>query len=386
MPTGVIVSPDRSSANVIDNVVSTARAAHEAGVRQVWLPQNFNYDAVALAVDPGVMPVSLALAGGTPFPVYVAAMGPRALRVTGELADGTPPNLAGPRTIEQFIVPTIGQAATDAGRPSPKIIGMVQVAVTDDADTVRAAAAGRLALYETVPSYRKVLDREGVAKAADLAVIGDARAVTAQLRKYLDAGATDVLLVPLQAEPDDLRRVWDLATGSHSLQPSRESSAPRHTARLPTCPRACLKSLWRNAFQQSDTNEPKGAARAGRGEEEGPRRRSLAALMGLHAQELPLSRAYVAHADQQLSYKLSYTRVMADTITFRPDDDTSKALQILTKDGTPVSAAVRSALIDAARRKASAAIRTEAERLAEDESDRAETMQVLRDMETLRAW
>jgi alkanesulfonate monooxygenase SsuD/methylene tetrahydromethanopterin reductase-like flavin-dependent oxidoreductase (luciferase family) len=57
-----------------------------------------------------------------------------------------------------------------------------------------------------------VLDREGVAKAADLAVIGDARAVTAQLRTYLDAGATDVLLVPLQAEPDDLRRVWDLAT------------------------------------------------------------------------------------------------------------------------------------------------------------------------------
>jgi hypothetical protein len=108
--------------------------------------------------------------------------------------------------------------------------------------------------------------------------------------------------------------------------------------------------------------------------------------MGLHAQELPLPRAYVAHADQHLSYELSYTRVMADTITFRPDDDTSKALQILTKDGTPVSAAVRSALIDAARRKASAAIRAEAERLAEDQSDRAEAMQVLRDMETLRAW
>jgi F420-dependent oxidoreductase-like protein len=248
MPTGVIVSPDRSSANAIDNVVSTARAAHEAGVRQVWLPQNFNYDAMALAalvglavpglgvgtavvpinprhpliiasgaqtaqaashgnfslglglgapsieqkafgisaantvqrlrehllvqrsiqqngtvdfhgeeltaVDPGVMPVSLALAGGTPFPVYVAAMGPRALRVTGELADGTIPNLAGPRTIEQFIVPTIGQAAADAGRPSPRIIAMVQVAVTDDAGTVRAEAAGRLAFYETVPSYR----------------------------------------------------------------------------------------------------------------------------------------------------------------------------------------------------------------------------------------
>ncbi len=78
--------------------------------------------------------------------------------------------------------------------------------------------------------------------------------------------------------------------------------------------------------------------------------------------------------------------VMGDTITFRPDEDTAKALEVLTKDGAAVSAVVRSALIDAARRKAGAAIRAEAERLAADESDRAEAMQVLRDMETLRAW
>jgi hypothetical protein len=78
--------------------------------------------------------------------------------------------------------------------------------------------------------------------------------------------------------------------------------------------------------------------------------------------------------------------LMAATITFRPDEDTSRALEILTRDGSPVSAVVRAALIDAARRKAGAAIRAEAERLAADESDRAESMQVLRDMETLRAW
>jgi hypothetical protein len=77
---------------------------------------------------------------------------------------------------------------------------------------------------------------------------------------------------------------------------------------------------------------------------------------------------------------------MPDTITFRPDRDASKALEILTKDGTPVSAAVRAALIDAARRKANASVRAEAEMLADDEADRADAMQVLHDMETLRAW
>ncbi|HEX8304667.1 MAG TPA: hypothetical protein VF612_07305 [Jatrophihabitans sp.] len=77
---------------------------------------------------------------------------------------------------------------------------------------------------------------------------------------------------------------------------------------------------------------------------------------------------------------------MADTITFRPDEDASRALEVLTRDGTPVSAAVRSALIEAARQRAVASVRAEAQALAADEQDRAEAMQVLRDMETLRAW
>ena len=77
---------------------------------------------------------------------------------------------------------------------------------------------------------------------------------------------------------------------------------------------------------------------------------------------------------------------MADTITFRPDQDASRALAVLTRDGTPISTAVRTALIEAARRKAAAVIRAEAEELAADQEDRAEAMQVLRDMETLRAW
>jgi hypothetical protein len=77
---------------------------------------------------------------------------------------------------------------------------------------------------------------------------------------------------------------------------------------------------------------------------------------------------------------------MADTITFRADEDASRALEVLTRDGTPVSTAVRAALIEAARQRAFASLRAEAEALAADEQDRAEAMQVLRDMETLRAW
>lgn len=77
---------------------------------------------------------------------------------------------------------------------------------------------------------------------------------------------------------------------------------------------------------------------------------------------------------------------MPATITFRPDEDARRALDVLTADGTGVSTAVRSALIDAARVRARQRFRVEAEALAEDAADRAEAAQVLRDMETLRAW
>jgi hypothetical protein len=100
----------------------------------------------------------------------------------------------------------------------------------------------------------------------------------------------------------------------------------------------------------------------------------------------PHTRARPRRHFRRASYISCYNGGMGDTITFRPDDDAARALEVLTKDGTPVSTAVRTALIDAARRQATARLRAEAEELAADEQDRAEAAQVLRDMETLRAW
>ena len=156
-------------------------------------------------------PLSPAVTGGRPFPVYVAAMGPRALRAAGELADGTVTYLAGPRTIEEFIKPTIAQPAAEAGRPPPRIIALVPVAVTNNSDTARADAAKALHFYDQIPSNQKIMAREGVAHAADLAVIGDPDAVIGQLLRYRAAGATDVVLSPFQTQPSALRDLWAVA-------------------------------------------------------------------------------------------------------------------------------------------------------------------------------
>ena len=85
---------------------------------------------------------------------------------------------------------------------------MVAVAVTDDVDTARAAA-DRLALYDSVPSDQKVV--AGGSRAAERVVVGTAEAVTRQLKTYIAAGATDIVLEPLQTGLTDLRRVWDMA-------------------------------------------------------------------------------------------------------------------------------------------------------------------------------
>src|SRR3954447_24695212 len=188
MPTGVVLFPSPQAVNVVDDVVAQATRAYDLGVRQVWLAQQFDHDAISLAglvgaavpglgVGTSVVPINprhplvvaslaqtaqaathgnfslglglgshapeeqafgtawpnpvgrlrehlavlrsifdtgavdfhgdeftaspewpVSLRGGTPIPVYVAAMGPKALRVTGEFADGTLPYLAGPRT------------------------------------------------------------------------------------------------------------------------------------------------------------------------------------------------------------------------------------------------------------------------------------------------
>lgn len=144
-------------------------------------------------------------------PLLVAAMGPQVLRASGELADGILPYLAGPRALADHIVPALTRAAEAAGRPAPRVVALVFGVVTDDADAVRAEAQERLAFYEQFPSYARVIELSGARRAADVAVIGDERTVEAEVRRYRDAGATEVVFAGTETAGDAARRrTWDL--------------------------------------------------------------------------------------------------------------------------------------------------------------------------------
>ncbi|MFE1229732.1 LLM class F420-dependent oxidoreductase [Streptomyces sp. NPDC058745] len=144
-------------------------------------------------------------------PLLVAAMGPQALRVSGELADGILPFLAGPRALAEHIVPAVTAAAEAAGRPAPRVVALVPGVVTADPDAVRETAAGALALYEGIPSYQRALALSGATRAADLAVVGDEEHVAAGIRRYRDAGATEVVFTATDLGGEaDRRRTWKL--------------------------------------------------------------------------------------------------------------------------------------------------------------------------------
>nr|WP_246648397.1 TIGR03564 family F420-dependent LLM class oxidoreductase [Streptomyces asiaticus] len=153
---------------------------------------------------------STAVAGASPaVPVLVAAMGPRALAAAGELAEGTIPFLAGPYTLTEQIVPVITEAAAAAGRPAPQIVAGVPAVVTDDAAAARDRVSAALGFYDSIPSYRKVIATEGLSNAADLLIAGDEDIVAAGLRRYLDAGATEVMITHTDLfDAEDRQRTW----------------------------------------------------------------------------------------------------------------------------------------------------------------------------------
>ncbi|HEV3281906.1 MAG TPA: LLM class F420-dependent oxidoreductase [Acidimicrobiales bacterium] len=137
-------------------------------------------------------------------PVLVAALGSTMLGIAGRMAAGTVTWMTGPATIESHIVPTIRTAASDAGRPEPRVAVGLPVCVTHDAATARAKASETFVIYGQLPSYRAMLDREGAEGPADVGIIGTEAEVKAQVRRLADVGATDFCGAPF-GTPDEIK-------------------------------------------------------------------------------------------------------------------------------------------------------------------------------------
>ena len=127
-------------------------------------------------------------------PVLVGTMFPMSLRVAGQLADGTVTWLVGPRTLDDVVIPTICDAASDAGRPRPKVVASIPIALCAAADVDRQTRLidDGLAKFVRLPVYQQVLDREGAPGPSALAAVGDERALQTRLDQFADLGVDEV--------------------------------------------------------------------------------------------------------------------------------------------------------------------------------------------------
>jgi F420-dependent oxidoreductase-like protein len=153
---------------------------------------------------------------GAPTPeVYVAALGPQMLRLTGRRTAGTITWMTGPKTLKEHIGPTLRAAADEAGRPegAVSVAAALPVAVTDDVAAVRSLAAKEFAMYGQLPSYRAMLDREGYAGPEDAALIGDEATVRDRLDEVRAASVDEFVAIPFDPSPEGRDRTRALLRG-----------------------------------------------------------------------------------------------------------------------------------------------------------------------------
>jgi F420-dependent oxidoreductase-like protein len=151
--------------------------------------------------------------GAENVPVLIAALGDHMLRIAGRSADGTVLWMTGPATIEGHVGPKLLAAASEAGRPEPRIAAGFPIVLTNDVEGARKKIAESLVVYGQLPSYRAMLDKEGAEGPADIAIVGDAKVLDAGLARLRDVGVTDFTAAIVPTDDGAFERTLEYLAG-----------------------------------------------------------------------------------------------------------------------------------------------------------------------------
>ena len=260
MKIGVMFDVNQS----VDDVIAQVQGIHDVGLDSAWTSQIFGYDALTLLAVIGreVPDIELGTAVVPTYPRNPVMLAGQALTVQaaigGRLTLGIGlshqvvienvfgqsfdrparhmreylsilmPSLMGEQvafTGETLKAATFGPLEIEAAAPpvlvaalGPTMLGLaprvavgLPVCVTDDVAAAREKAAELFAIYGGLPSYRAMLDREGVAGPADVAIVGTKDEVSAQVRRFADIGASDFAGAPFGSADEIKASVGALA-------------------------------------------------------------------------------------------------------------------------------------------------------------------------------
>jgi 5,10-methylenetetrahydromethanopterin reductase len=158
----------------------------------------------------------LSLVPGQPVPIWTAALGPRSMRLAGEVADGVLLNWCPPERIA-FARQRIAEGAGIAGRDAASVeVGVYIRSCLGRAEAADAALRRAAAEYASYPSYRRQFEDVGLGKEAEAAansgpdgsgvpaalldavsLRGDAPSAVRRLQVYREAGADLPIVYPV---------------------------------------------------------------------------------------------------------------------------------------------------------------------------------------------
>ena len=149
--------------------------------------------------------LQLDIEGGQHMPVVIAALGPAMLKIAAQLCDGTNTWMVGPRTMENHIIKSLREAGQDA----PRIVGGFPVLLTHKPDEARRELGQMLTVYGQLPSYRAMLDREGLSNPEDVAILGDENLLRGEIRRLAEMGVTDFNAAVMSGDPAAYERTLE---------------------------------------------------------------------------------------------------------------------------------------------------------------------------------
>jgi alkanesulfonate monooxygenase SsuD/methylene tetrahydromethanopterin reductase-like flavin-dependent oxidoreductase (luciferase family) len=164
----------------------------------------------------------LAAAPRSRVPLYLAALGPAAIRLCGELADAWVPFLLPVSGLKEGTV-RLDEGAARADRPRPQIRPAIPTAVLPDPEAAREVAEWWVAFYLTSmgPLYAATLRERGFGDAVDAVIAANPR------------GAAPTVPAAAQVLVDELTVSGDAATAKAALERWYEAGAELPVIVLP---------------------------------------------------------------------------------------------------------------------------------------------------------
>lgn len=140
-------------------------------------------------------------------PLLVAALGPKAFQLAGEVADGALPYLCPLPYLRETALPALSAGAAAAGRPCPPLVAHVPVAFTEDRALALQAGRETMRFYTTLPVCRQMFAAAGYTQqeidtvsdrfVESLLLFGDESKIRDRLLELLALGFDELTLEPV---------------------------------------------------------------------------------------------------------------------------------------------------------------------------------------------